>query len=141
MLIYPNSYYLCILKTMTEVKKTHKSLRTRGRGNIIAILLTVLFAAYYSGSTLFVHTHFTGFGHGLVTHSHPYLPDNHHSHSTNEFDAIACLTDFSTEEIEFADVPVEEETLLCIFLIEPVSTCATVDCRFASLRAPPVRFI
>lgn len=118
----------------------NRHVKTR-RGNILAILLTVLFAAYYSGSTLFVHTHFLGFGRGLVTHSHPYLPDNNHTHTATEFDAIASLTDITTEEIDFIDIPQEEETLLFIFLVEPISTYVAADHFFASLRAPPVSFI
>lgn len=126
---------------MTEVEKAHKSLRKRGRGNIIAILLTMLFAAYYSGSTLFVHTHFLGFGGRTVTHSHPYLPDGHHSHSSNEFDAIAYISDFSTDEIELPDVPEENESLLNVFISNPVSSLVSTDRLFVNLRAPPVRFI
>lgn len=126
---------------MAKVEKTQKSFKKIGRGNIIAILLMMLFVAYYSSSTLFVHTHFIGLGRGLVTHSHPYLPDSNHSHSANEFYAIACLTNFTTEEIEFTDVPEEEETLISIIFVEPVIACATAEHQFASLRAPPVRFI
>lgn len=126
---------------MAEVEKTHKNVKKRGRGNIIAIVLTVLFAAYYSGSTLFVHTHFIGFGRGTVTHSHPYLPDSHHSHSANEFDAIANLSDILTEEIEFTSVPDEDEILLNIFIVEPLSFCLTIDRFSVGPRAPPACFI
>ncbi len=126
---------------MDKVETIHNNLKRRGRGNVIAILLTILFAAYYSGSTLFVHTHFIGLGRGTVTHSHPYLPDNHHSHSANEFDALASLDDITTEEIEFTTLPSENEVLLNIFIVQPVSIGSPVDQLSAGSRAPPVRFM
>ena len=49
---------------MLETHKISGRFRSTGAG-----LLLVLFALYYAGSTLFVHSHRTW--HGIETHSHP----------------------------------------------------------------------
>lgn len=126
---------------MAKVKRAYDFFVKKWRGNIITVLLTMLFASYYSGSTLFIHTHFLGLGQGTITHSHPYLPGNHHSHSANDFEALALLTDIVTEEIQFVDVPTNEEILLNVLYNQPVSQCATAELLTAGPRAPPVCFI
>ncbi len=57
--------------------------RTR---KIIGLLLVVLFAGYYGGTTLFYHVHEID---GVkIVHSHPYTGDaQHHTHS-----AASCRT-------------------------------------------------
>ncbi len=129
------------IENMTRTRRAYNSFVKRCRGNIVTVLLTVLFASYYSGSTLFIHTHFLGLGHGPITHSHPYLPGNHHSHSANEIDAIASLTDFVAEEVQFVDVPANEEILLNVLYSQPVSECAAADQFTIGPRAPPACFI
>lgn len=56
---------------------------------IFHILLAVLFMGYYLGNTTFIHTH--TFADQKVTHSHPYLPNGHHTHSAAELQKIATL--------------------------------------------------
>lgn len=126
---------------MAKVKRAYDFFVKKWRGNIITVLLTMLFASYYSGSTLFIHTHCLGLGQGTITHSHPYLPGNNHSHSANDFEALALLTDIVTEEIQFVDVPANEEILLNVLYNQPVSLCATAELLTAGPRAPPVCFI
>lgn len=113
--------------------------KKRFSGRFLAILLTLLFAVYYSGSTLFIHTHIINSGE--ITHSHPYLPDKGHSHSANEYEVLAALCDFSAEEIDFPDVPEEDELLLGIFLVSPVSETPAAPFVEVASRAPPTCFI
>lgn len=51
--------------------------RTR---RLTAALLLAVFAAFACGNTMFTHSHVGADG-GVVTHSHPYLPSAHHTHS------------------------------------------------------------
>lgn len=51
---------------------------------------------YYVGNTAFIHTH--TFQNYTITHSHPFIPGSHHSHSSGEevetiamFNAIIAL--------------------------------------------------
>ena len=113
--------------------------KKRHSGRFLAILLTLLFAVYYSGSTLFIHTHFINSG--TITHSHPYLPDKGHSHSANEYELLALLCDITAEEVDFPDVPGEDEQLLGIFLVSPVSEAPAAPFIEVASRAPPACFI
>ncbi len=126
---------------MTTAKRAYNCFVRKLRGNIITVLLTMLFTSYYSGSTLFIHTHFLGLGQGTITHSHPYLPGNHHSHSANDFEALALLTDIVTEEIQFIDIPVNEEILLTVLYCTPVNECVAAEHLTIGPRAPPACFI
>lgn len=58
----------------------------RGELKILKLLLLAFFIAYYSTSTLFVHTH--KYAGGTITHSHPFLPSAKHSHTTSEYQLI-----------------------------------------------------
>ncbi|MCM1450081.1 MAG: hypothetical protein NC082_07035 [Clostridiales bacterium] len=100
-----------------------------------AVFLVMLFAAYYCGSTLLVHSHNTW--HGVVTHSHPYSPKAHHSHMEYEFETLSVLNNIVTEEMGGSPLVAPAEHLLQ--MIEPV----VADCEEASeikngcTRAPP----
>lgn len=54
----------------------------------VSILLAV-FALFVSADTLCLHTHVTDGG--IVTHSHPYLPSSHHTHTSAQFAGIALV--------------------------------------------------
>lgn len=100
-----------------------------------AIFLVVLFAAYYCGSTLFMHSHNTW--HGIVTHSHPFSPKSHHSHTDCEFETIAALNNIVSDDVS-ADMSVEPfESLLQV--LEPVADAyaAIGDINATGARAPP----
>ncbi len=59
------------------------------KNQILGVLLLFSFLAYNSGTTLFQHTHIVD---GVeVTHSHPYQPSNHHSHSSSAITAIGLI--------------------------------------------------
>ena len=58
-------------------------------------LLPVIFIAYYSCITLFIHVHIE---HGTtIVHSHPYKPGTEHEHTTAEFQLIHMLSSIETE--------------------------------------------
>ncbi len=113
--------------------------KKRHSAKLLTLLLMLLFAGYYSGSTLFIHTHIINSG--AITHSHPYLPDKDHSHSTNEYEVLSLLCDFVAEEVDFPDVPQEDEVLLCVLAVSPVCETPVAPRIEVASRAPPARFI
>lgn len=52
--------------------------------------MVLLFMGYNASSTLFVHTH--DIGGREVSHSHPYIPSSHHSHSAFGFQLINIIS-------------------------------------------------
>ena len=52
-------------------------------------MLIALFVSYYASSAFFIHTHVIDGK--TVTHSHPYLPSGHHTHSNAAFYLIQYL--------------------------------------------------
>ena len=60
----------------------------RSASKIQALLLLAVFAFFYCGNALFMHTHILD-GNTMVVHSHPYLPSGHHSHSSQALESIA----------------------------------------------------
>ncbi len=58
----------------------------RNPSKITALLLLGIFALFYCGNALFLHTHIIG--DTTVVHSHPYLPSGHHSHSAQSLESI-----------------------------------------------------
>lgn len=50
--------------------------------------MVCVFVNFVFSNTVFIHTHACIDGHS-VTHSHPYLPSSHHSHSALSLDQIA----------------------------------------------------
>lgn len=100
-----------------------------------AALLMVLFAAYYCGSTLFVHSHATW--QGMVTHSHPYLPSAAHSHTDAQYGMISLLNLILLEPAAETAVPVAYEAVTAVMQTPPETDAAVPALRAASLRAPP----
>ena len=58
------------------------------RQRYIAAIMLAVFAFFYCGNTLFLHTHTGEEGHRIV-HSHPYFPNAQHTHSSNALWLIA----------------------------------------------------
>ena len=58
------------------------------RQRYIAAIMLAVFAFFYCGNTLFLHTHIGKEGHRIV-HSHPYFPNTQHTHSSNALWLIA----------------------------------------------------
>ncbi|MEG2150700.1 MAG: hypothetical protein RRY36_05730 [Bacteroidaceae bacterium] len=90
--------------------------------------------SYYCESTLFVHTH--NFSWGQVTHSHPYLPNSPHSHTSAQYQTIESLTNLLFTLVATAFVST---------LLRAITLCYAPHLRglarhlikYYSLRAPP----
>lgn len=95
----------------------------------------VLFAAYYCGSTLFVHSHVTW--QGVVTHSHPYLPSAGHSHTDAQYGLISLLNLILLEPAAEQAVPEAYASMTAVLQTPPAEEAAVPALRAASLRAPP----
>lgn len=100
-----------------------------------ALLLVALFAAYYAGSSLFVHSHHTL--QGLTTHSHPYLPDAAHGHSNAEFDALSLLNSIETDRVMTSVTCSAFLILITVFLIPESDRNAAGHSALLSVRGPP----
>ncbi|MDE6498004.1 MAG: hypothetical protein K2L21_05030 [Muribaculaceae bacterium] len=100
-----------------------------------AAVMLVLFALYYCGSTLFVHSHRTW--HGIETHSHPYLPNSTHNHSDAEFSLISMLNTILTEAADSLEIPAPAECTETILLIMPEAAGEVACVATAEGRAPP----
>lgn len=98
--------------------------------------MVLLFLGYYGSTTLFSHTHYAEGK--LVTHSHPYLPTSHHTHSAASCQLIHLISNqlFTTFAISVA--------LWCgvfTFYVQVLSSehiSLIYRYRLATLRAPPV---
>lgn len=112
---------------MTDIR----SLRKTG-----TLLLLLLFTAYVSGTSLFIHTHIVGGT--TVTHSHPYKgSSDSHTHSAQQFNAIASLSHFAATGAAYV------AGLLTPLDAVEISTCTRTRraisplIRHYGLRAPP----
>ncbi len=104
---------------------------------LIAVLLLGVFAFFYCGNTLCVHTHILG--DSVIVHSHPYLPSGHHSHSGQSLDSIAGFNSAlsvmeAVHETEWTAPYVTATLIGCA----PASNRAQPSCVMQSWRAPPV---
>lgn len=103
----------------------------------IAEVLLCLFAFVYCGNALCIHTHTDAAGH-TVTHSHPYLPSSHHSHSSAAFDTINLLNAALQQLTTPASSPYNAFTGvaegICTELVRALRTSST---HIRQLRAPP----
>ena len=62
-------------------------MKDKGAVKSITWILLLVFAYFYCGNTLFIHTHIQD-GQRIV-HSHPYQPTDSHTHSAQAFQSIA----------------------------------------------------
>ncbi len=107
----------------------------QGIQRLIATLLVAIFAMYYCESTLFVHTHqYLG---GTVTHSHPFLPGGHHSHSATEFQTIHTLAQTTLDEPTVAYHQLVTLSLIAILTYAVIVKMPANRPLSISLRAPP----
>ncbi|MDR0815584.1 MAG: hypothetical protein LBN37_07535 [Bacteroidales bacterium] len=112
----------------------------KGKFSSIAVfILVILYAAYFIGSTAFVHTHY--FPTYSITHSHPFrtapgkLPA--HTHSQTAFDTIAQLNQIFTEAASSFIMEILL-VLLVVFFRQYLTETFIRSVRFCHLRAPPV---
>lgn len=69
-----------------------------------AAALLAAFIFLFCANTLFIHTHVVQDGVSVV-HSHPFLPNDGHSHSTQAIQVIALIN----SAMHVMDVPMETE--------------------------------
>ncbi|MCC8087718.1 MAG: hypothetical protein LIO79_00360 [Rikenellaceae bacterium] len=106
--------------------------------NILSSLLLILFIGYFSGITMFPHTHVIN---GVtITHSHPYTgsPDNpDHTHTSVELNAINLILTFVAViavVLGFKSILSEGVHIKCIASDTGISS---VIQRTVTLRGPP----
>ena len=118
------------------------SLLKQGISKLYRLLLLVLFLGYYSGITLFPHTHIVN---GItIVHSHPFNSGSGNNssnlpHSGKELQLIHLLSEFFSTAAAIAFI-----ALIVRFLFVDDSVYSTTDGyaesggnRTISLRAPP----
>jgi len=104
---------------------------------LIGIFLLGVFAFFYCGNTLFVHSH--SLGDHMVVHSHPYIPSGHHTHTQGALDSLAgfnaALLSMEAGESAVIDIPEVKAVT-----IEPHSHVTKSESHplFRQWRAPPV---
>ncbi len=108
------------------------------RSRHIAWFLLVLFAMFFCGNTLFIHTHRLFDGHTEV-HSHPFMPGTAHSHSDSGFQAISHINAAlaAVDRTPLTEIPqVSECRVSTAFLVACSLKIFFTD--FRKGRAPPV---
>lgn len=108
------------------------------RSRHIAWFLLVLFAMFFCGNTLFIHTHRLFDGHTEV-HSHPFIPGTTHSHSGSAFQAIAHINAAlaAIDRTPSAEVPkVLEQKIYVFFYVKTGYNPYFTD--FRKGRSPPI---
>ncbi|MEG1574021.1 MAG: hypothetical protein RR293_01025 [Bacteroidales bacterium] len=107
------------------------------RNRVAAIFLTLIFSAYYGGSTLFPHAHLVN--NALIVHNHPYTSAEH-SHSAASYASISFLSNIL---FIIAASPLLLSVILrliALLTVMPISGNLRPPLRQYSLRAPPQLF-
>lgn len=103
----------------------------------VASLMIVAIIMFFSGNTVFVHSHDINGSH--IVHSHPFSPGAHHTHSDQALNLIACVNQ-AAHTAECAPAPVAglqipmQWTLLVTGSEHAVEK---IDGRQFTLRGPP----
>lgn len=111
-------------------------MKERLRQNIAFVVL-LLFVNFAFSNVIFMHTHSDG-ANGTVVHSHPYLPNSTHSHSSSSLAQIAAFNASAASFQGVAQQPVPESFFSSVE-IETVYIRVSrhVEKTLAALRAPP----
>ncbi|MDE5642556.1 MAG: hypothetical protein K2F74_04755 [Muribaculaceae bacterium] len=104
---------------------------------ILASLMLLVFVNFMFSNTVFIHSHHLAGGR-TVTHSHPFQPSSHHSHSQQSLDLISSLN-CTAGSAEAVDCPPLSAAPQSYSLLECQcrTIAATVAPANASLRGPP----
>lgn len=104
----------------------------------IATLLIGVFAFFFCGNTVFIHSHVVNGA--RVVHSHPCLPGDHHQHSQNALHLIAAynLMAATMECAEAVHLQQPARALLESVGMMPVLECAPAHIDALPGRGPPV---
>mgnify|MGYP000830443604 CR=1 FL=1 len=104
----------------------------------IATLLIGVFAFFFCGNTVFIHSHVVNGA--RVVHSHPFLPGDHHGHTQNALHFIAAynLMAATMECGETLHLQQPARALLDSVEMLPVLECAPAYTDVLPGRGPPV---
>lgn len=105
--------------------------------NSMKYLLIVIFAYYYVGNTAFIHTHLVN--DYLVTHSHPFFPGAHHSHSETGLETVAIFNAICMESALYMPVVPFVLCFLGFIYSQNRVKAAIGSFRLFHLRSPPRR--
>lgn len=113
-------------------------MKNKGAIKVITWILLCVFAYFYCGNTLFMHTHIQD-GYRIV-HSHPYQPTDSHSHSAQAFQNIASANMAGSSIL--ASTPLRCCCLVsdyCLLMAEALRNAPVhVELNLFSGRAPPM---
>lgn len=103
----------------------------------IATLLIGVFAFFFCGNTVFIHSHVVNGA--RVVHSHPFLPGDHHGHTQNALHFIAAynLMAATMECGETVDLQQPARVLQGCVEMQPVIDCAPALTDVRPVRGPP----
>ncbi|MBP5663324.1 MAG: hypothetical protein J6X16_03535 [Bacteroidales bacterium] len=103
---------------------------------MVNYLMLVLYLGYFTGTTIFIHSHF--FQNHIVVHSHPYT-NSQHGHSESELLVLDQLQDRTSTEAVYFSMPTNVQCLCCTLVaIAPSKLVFACDVAASLLRAPPV---
>ncbi|RXE73989.1 hypothetical protein ED551_05655 [Muribaculaceae bacterium Isolate-013 (NCI)] len=104
---------------------------------ILCAALLLVFVNFMFSNALFIHSHHLAGGR-TVTHSHPYLPSSHHTHTSQSIDLISAFN-CAASAADAAASPTLSAPHQCVVVMEPPRelslTCAVTPT--ARLRGPP----
>lgn len=105
---------------------------------LMSAWIALVFLGFVLGNTAFVHTHTDGTH--TYSHSHPWLPSAHHSHSAAAAEAFASLNE-SAGQITEAIAPLTiAHTMQTVVVIATAAPEHSSDAHIAlrAGRAPPI---
>ncbi len=103
---------------------------------MVNYLLLVMYLGYFTGTTIFIHSHL--FQNRIIVHSHPYT-NHQHGHSENELLLLDQLQDRTSTEAVCFSVPLNVQFQCSdIVAIAPPKLVFAYDVVASLLRAPPV---
>lgn len=99
--------------------------------------LLLVFVNFMFSNAVFIHSHHLAGGR-TVTHSHPYLPSSHHTHTSQSIDLISAFN-CAASAAEAVAAPALSAPHQCVVAMETpqVLTFACTDTPTARLRGPP----
>lgn len=102
---------------------------------IVNYLLLVMYLGYFTGTTIFIHSHL--FQNRIIVHSHPYT-NSQHGHSESELLVLDQLQDRTSTEAVYFSMPMNVQ-LPCVALVAvvPLKLVLACDVVASLLRAPP----
>ena len=101
--------------------------------------MIVLFVNFMFANTIFMHMHKDVAGHSIL-HSHPYLPNSSHSHTSNSLDLINAFNSAAISTDVPESLPVLTPQLSYITFDTPWRASTVVEEHTSiGLRGPPMK--